>query len=168
MAIDDVLRSILDGAYSIAPAILGLHKYTANLIVITNTGGSRPGVGGVRQVITTPLFVGDGYAPQIINVSSKDIILSNDRLKDTDKVIGPLVFPFITPNAFDGYGIDIAEFDPISNIPISNQNMQIYFQVFGPGLNINGDYFEKIYTEISGSGALSYKVYIRNIGAILP
>ena len=165
-AIDDVLRSILDNAYSI-PAQLGLHQYTVTLVTISNDGGSRPAVGGTRVRTETPLLIGGNQNPAVRHVSEQDITLSGDVLKDKDMVIGPIVLPYITPNCVDGYGTSINIFDPLDNNTNRN-NLQIYFLIEGPGLAAAGNYFEKIYMVVSGSGSLSYNIYVRNLGSVIP
>lgn len=167
-SIDDILRSTLDSAYSIADN-LGLHKYTIFTVQITNPKGSRPGVGGNREKTITPLQIGNLNNPQCQPVSSNDIVLSNDTLKDGDFKIGPLVFPYTTSNCVSNSGgLDISFFDPITNTPTSNLNYQLYFLIMGPGLNASGNFFEKLYTQINGSGSLSYNIFVRNLGINLP
>lgn len=165
--IDDALRSILDSAYSIADD-LGLHKYQIFTVQVSNPGGGRPGVGGIRTKTVTPLFIGNMNNPACSRVSSKDIILSNELLNDKDFKIGPFVFPFTTPDCIGGSGLDISFFDPASNTRTNQSNYQLYFLIFGPGLSVEGNYFEKIYTSINGSGSLSYTLFVRNLGITLP
>lgn len=164
---DDQIRSVIDVIYAIPATVLNLHPYSISIVQITNTGGSRPGVGGARVKTITPLVNTDGYNIQARRVSSKDITLSGNTLKDTDMVLGPIVFPYSTPNyTTHAGGVNFNFFDPANNSLQNSDNYQLYFLIAGPDLNPNGNYFEKIYSVADSS--LSYRVYVRNLGAKIP
>lgn len=166
-SISDQLRSILNNAYSIADR-LGLHAYQVFTVKVTNPSGQRPAVGGVRDKEIAPLYIGNMNNPQVERVSSNDIVLSGSLLKDNDLKVGPFVFTYTTPDCIGGSGLDISFFDPDSNTRTSQDNFQLYFLVYGPGMTVTGTYFEKLYTSIAGSGSLSYYLYIRALGITLP
>jgi hypothetical protein len=164
MSIDDPVRSVMDVAFSVV-ASLGLHKFSVSLVTVTNSGGSRPGVGGTRTKTVTPLLLANGQPVLCEQVSAKDVILSGNVLKDKDFRIGPQVFPYTTPNAYGvSGGTDFNIYDPPSN-NTATDNLQVYYLITGPGLAAAGNYFEKIYSR--EDSALSYYLFVRNLGTTI-
>lgn len=167
--ISNSLRYALDTSYQQA-AILGLHSFSVTLITISNPGGSRPAVGGSRVRTEQRLtigqgfgsnFPGDGYLnPQVRFVSQQDIVLSGNLLNDRDLVIGPFVYPYDTCSLTGGLDYDLIE------PAVNDNNSQLYFKIVGHGLFENGIYCKRIYA-ITDSN-LSYKIYVRNNGEIIP
>ena len=153
-----------------ALALIGLHPYQVWLVNITTTGGVDPGDGGTRTRTDTRITVFDGYNPNgagdgykypfVRYVTGKEIALSNNRLNDKDFCIGPLMYPYDVGSFNQGTSSSI--FDPVDG-----GDQQIYIHMFGTDLDpVNGAYCSTIYT-IQDS-AISYRVFIRNTGTIIP
>jgi hypothetical protein len=130
----DCLKQALDCVLSV-PYTLGLRPYQVFVTKITYTG-SRPGL-GTRTRTDTELLVGDGYPP-VEQVSAHDIFLSGGLLNDKDFKI-TIVAPYDTGTVSGGTSRDI--FDP----PMSNNNTQIYFHIFGGHFPSTGQYFKRKY-----------------------
>lgn len=147
-------------------AVMGLHKFAVEVITITNTGGIRPGVGGTRVRTDYRLSIGpidffappansDGYLnPSFQQVSGRDVILSGNLLTNKDFKLGPLVYPYDT-GFYEG-GIDIL----LTNPPMQNNNLQLYFKVTGVGVPESGWYFKRVWGQEDSN--LSYTIYLRN------
>lgn len=161
----------LDQSYALL-AQLGLHPYDITVIVITNTDGYRPGVGGTKEVSEFRLTVGpDGYDPvdgyynpDFTQVSAKDIVLSGARLTDSSYCIGPLVPPYVSSCGDQPVmgGTDPRLLNPLVTTP--RTNLQLYFRVEGPGMAEGGSYFRRIYSKEDSK--LTYRVYVEHSGEV--
>lgn len=163
--ISNAAKYSLDVGYA-QPARLGLHPYSITAVVITNSGGVRPGVGGTRIRTETRILSFDGYEfnagvdgylnPSFEQVvfGSKDIILSAGILTDKDYRIGPIVYPY----HYSGItgGVDFSITNPVYD---DSKNIQLYFHVIGPAYP-NGQYFKRIWSKEDSN--LAYYLYIRS------
>jgi hypothetical protein len=159
--ISDALKYSLDVCYE-QPARLGLHPYSITAIVITNTGGSRPGVGGTRVRTDTRILLFDGYEngsskdgylnPKFEQVTGQDVFLSGNVLTDKDYKVGPLVYPYSYDSINQGTDFRV------SNPVYSSDNTQLYFYVVGPAFP-NGQYFKRFSSK--EDSALAYTLFIR-------
>jgi hypothetical protein len=143
------------------PSILGVAQYKVYLVQVVNDQIDFNDTAASRVVSSTRLLVADGYRdyatpdgylnPTIQQEFGAQLVLSNGQFVDAVLLLGPLVFPY-TANGFSG-GIDPLILQPAIG---SNNNIQIYIQIQGLGLNPKGNFFDVKEIRIADMGNLSY------------
>lgn len=152
--------------YSLAStSISAVSPYSAYIIKIVNDQVDITDTDADRVVTESRILIadghrwyapGDGYLNPILEQEDgQQLIISNGQLTTTRLILGPLVFPYTT--YFVSGGTDVNLFQPQIG---SNNNVQVYVQVRGPGLSLKSNYFvvDRIMTE--DMTGLSYKVLL--------
>jgi hypothetical protein len=124
---------------------------------------------GYRPFVSQQETPFDGYLyPCVRQLSPSEVrVLSNGQLSENMFLIGPILFPY-TLGSFSG-GLDpLATFQPTIG---SNNNLQMYVQIFGVGLPNTTNYFSVKEIVLTGKGihpGLSYKVLVESANINVP
>ncbi len=159
-AIDDSIRQSLDAAYAVSGQ-LGLHPYALTLykVVTVATSGpsyaARPGI-GTKTVTSASVLIGPSrdQNPAFVEVSGRDVFLSNGRLTDADFKMGPIVRPY--SGSCGSGGTDPSIFDPALT-----GSMQLYLKASRDGQDT---FFKRVYDR--DDSALTYYIYWRANGEV--
>lgn len=168
----DALRLACDDSLVVA-GILGYNKFQTFLVTINTVNGVRTRT-NYRLLLGDSLnfprlpFAGaqtaDGYLnPQVVQVSEKQVWLSNNQLTDKDFALGPLAYPY----SYDGVtgGTPLANFDPPV---VAINNTAIYLWLLDPeGITTpaTGLYLKKLYH--LDDNQYTYTIFWRNTGAVI-
>lgn len=154
----DFIRFAADQALAV-PAQINLRPYTITLNTLS-WSGDRPGIGTLSTI--SQILFNDGYtAPRVRQVNKEDIVLSGGQLRDQDLIIGPFTFPY------DDNGGNTGGYDPLIFSPATITSDEFYINVQGPNIPTGGLNFKKLYDD-SAKANVMYRVYIRNVAAVLP
>jgi hypothetical protein len=142
-------------------SIVGVSPYEAYLVEITNDQIAFNDTSSGRVVSSTRILLADGYRSYaagdgyldalIVQEYGQQLVLSNGQLTTNILLLGPLVFPY-TENGFSG-GFDSTLFQPAI---ASNNNIQIYVQIQGPGLSPKKNFFEVKEIRLVDMSGISY------------
>lgn len=148
----DDLRRALDLGLSV-PARLGLHPWELALVRIREEA-IRPGVFTSRSTDVIPLTVADGYQPRWRLVSTREVFLSPNLLRDADYALS-LVRSYSS-------GCGVGGFDPSLLLPDATDGYQtqIFIRAVGPGTPESGAFYKIISVEHESN--LSLTIYARN------
>jgi hypothetical protein len=147
------------------PAIIGVAPYSIFVVTIANDQVDINDVATNRQVTETRILLADGYRdyaggdgylnPFIVQSEGNQLVLSHGQLTANTLKMGPLVPPYFW-NDFAG-GTDSAVFQPSIG---SNNNLQVFVQIRGHELTLNGNFFEVKEIVIDTLMGLSYHVML--------
>lgn len=119
---------------------LGFRQYSVFLVLVdwsAEAGDSN------RTITETQITHSNGSRPAVKQVSQKDVLVSGGTYEDMDFVVGPIT-PSYTDDIFGQGGVNIAEFQPVE---VANER-EVYYRVFGPGMETAGSLFKKISQEV--------------------
>lgn len=167
-----------EDAAQVSSCLEANNPYQCNLVQVVNDQISAiddtPGV-AVRTStrITVAAMFGDGYLsyapgdgylnPYATDMRGNTPILSAQALGEMEWMLGPLVFPY-TLNGTNG-GTDPNIFFPLIG---SNNNIQIYIQLLGPGFNPNNGVFFKAQEVVLGKGDnIYYHIRMISTGEVI-
>ena len=155
------------------PSIVGASPYSAYLVEITNDQIAFDDTSGGRLVSSLRITVADGYRdyaagdgyldPLIVQEFGQQLIISQGQLSSSIVLLGPLVFPY-TENGFSG-GFDSNLFQPLIT---TNNNIQVYVQIQGPGLSVKKNLFEVKEIRLVDMSGIAYLLVLSASDKVLP
>jgi len=169
MTVSDSLKYAEDMTNAV-DCLLAQNRKQINYVAITNDAINYDDTNINKTTIISRLTIADGYRsyapydgylnPGFEQISAENTVLSAGQLTDNLFLIGPFVFPYEL-NGVSG-GVDPYLFQPSIG---SNNNIQIYLQIFGLGLSPQGNFYKIKEIKLSGKGiqaGISYKLLIQS------
>lgn len=151
------------------PSILGVATYQSFITLITNDQVDINDTDTSRLVTSTRLLIADGYRvyagtsdgylnPELHQEKGEQLIISNGKLTANRLILGPLAFPY-SLNGLSS-GIDPQLFQPA--IGSNNNNISLYVQIKGIGLNPNTNFFTVEEIILDDMANLLYRVVLKS------
>lgn len=101
----------------------------------------------------------DGYLnPQVNQLSSEQVVLSGGSLTDNMVILGPLVYPYVSPYGHT-FGTDPNLFQKVDD---SFSNNQLFIKIIGPTFPPQGSYFEVKRIIIGDMENVDYSVLLKS------
>lgn len=130
---------------------LGFCPFTVTMRVVS-WPGTRPGL-GTATFVDTALTLDGTHRPEVVELSSRDILASGGKYAEGDYRVGPF-----TP-AYPGGGRDPSYFDP----PTTGSPQEIFYKLVGAGVS---GWFKKV--DQKTDDVFGYTLVIRAAGVDAP